>query len=241
MVEYNVHLTACRQIAKGTMAFHFEKPTGFSHKPGQAIDLILPGHRTDARPSDTRHTFSIVTAPEEEELVVATRIGESVFKRALCALPMGTEVQINGPFGSFTLPKNAERTAVLIAGGIGITPFMSMLRHAAKQQTPQQLILLYSNHHPEDAAFLEELQQLEQQNQRFQLMATMTDMAHSSQSWDGATQIIDSDWITRVVAGMDNPAFYVSGPPALVEAMRQTLTLSGIDEDNVRSETFYGY
>ncbi|NDO82920.1 oxidoreductase [Citrobacter sp. NCU1] len=241
MVDYHIHLTACRQIAKGTMAFHFEKPVGFSHKPGQAIDLILPGHQTDTRSSDTRHTFSIVTAPEEDELVVATRIGESVFKRALCALPIGTEVQINGPFGSFTLPKNTERASILIAGGIGITPFMSMLRHAAKQQPPQPLILLYSNHNPEEAAFLDELQQLEQQNQRFQLMATMTDMAHSTQSWNGATRIIDSDWIKQIVTGLDNPAFYVSGPPSLVEAMRHTLTMSGIDEDNVRSETFYGY
>ncbi|MDA8480987.1 FAD-dependent oxidoreductase [Citrobacter sp. Awk 4] len=241
MVEYHVHLTACRQIAKGTMAFHFEKPVGFSHKPGQAIMLILPGHQTDSRSSDTRHTFSIVTAPEEDELVVATRISESVFKRALCALPIGTEVQINGPFGSFTLPKNTERAGVLIAGGIGITPFMSMLRHAAKQLTPQSLILLYSNHHPEEAAFLEELQQLEQQNQRFQLIATMTDMAHSTQPWDGATRNIDTDWIKQIVTGLDNPVFYVSGPPALVEAMRQTLTMSGIDEDSVRSETFYGY
>lgn len=241
MAEYSVHLTACQSVAEGTMAFHFEKPDGFVHKPGQAMDLILPGHQDNPKSPDARHTFSIVTAPHEDELMVATRMRDSAFKRSLGALPPGTEVHIKGPFGSLTLHKDTDRAGVLIAGGIGITPFMSMLRHAAKQETPQDLLLLYSNRRPEEAPFLTELQQLEQQNPRFRLMATMTDMANSSHAWSGETRLIDSDWIKHAIGELNHPMFYLSGPPAMVEAMQQALTAAGVEEDDVRSEMFYGY
>nr|MBO1996996.1 oxidoreductase [Staphylococcus epidermidis] len=85
--------------------------------------------------------------------------------RALVALPVGAELDIDGPFGSLTLHKNTARAGVLIASGIGVTPFMSMLRNAAMQQSQQDLLLLYSNRRPEDSAFLSELQALERRIQ----------------------------------------------------------------------------
>ncbi|MEQ6292255.1 FAD-dependent oxidoreductase [Vogesella sp. GCM10023246] len=241
MSEYAVRLTSRNMVAEGTMAFCFEKPSGFVFKPGQAIDLILPGAHADPNSSDVRHTFSIISAPHEGELAVATRMRDSVFKRTLGKLPGGTEVMIDGPFGALTLHKNMARPAVLIAGGIGVTPFMSMLRHAAMHQQQQDLLLLYSNRRPEDTAFLGELQQLERENPRFRLMATMTDIAHSTQDWHGATSKIDGAWIKQAIAGLVAPIFYVSGPPAMVAAIRQVLTDADIDEDEVRSEEFYGY
>lgn len=223
------------------MAFCLEKPAGFEYKPGQAIDLILPRQSPGANSADVRHAFSIVSAPHEADLAIATRMRDSVFKQALGKLPAGTEVKINGPFGSLTLHKNKARAGVLVAGGIGITPFMSMLRHAAKHQVPQDILLLYSNRRPEDTAFLGELQQLENQNPRFRLMATMTDMGHSAQSWEGSTHKIDAAWAKQSISGLADPVFYVSGPPAMVESMRQALAAAGIDEEDVRSEEFYGY
>lgn len=241
MSEYSVRLTARQQVAEGTMAFCFEKPLGFVYKPGQAIDLILPGPHADSHSSDIRHTFSIVSAPHEGELTVATRMRDSAFKHALGALAIGTAISIDGPFGSLTLHKNPAHAAVLIAGGIGITPFMSMLRHAARQQLPQDLLLLYSNRRPEDAAFLGELQQLATVNPRFHLLATMTDMAQSAQAWDGASGKFDAARIQQDIVGLAEPVFYVSGPPAMVAAMRRELIDAGIDEDQVRSEEFHGY
>jgi ferredoxin-NADP reductase len=166
------------------MAFHFEKPTGFSFKPGQAIDVVLIDPPT-TDPQSARHTFSIVSAPFQGELVVATRMRDSAFKRAFKSVPVGSPAKLEGPFGSLTLHNNRARPAVFIAGGIGITPFMRILRQAAKDQLPQRLLLLYSNRRPEDAAFLAELQQLEQQNKNFRLVATMTEMSKSSRPWEG--------------------------------------------------------
>jgi ferredoxin-NADP reductase len=116
-----------------------------------------------------------------------------------------------------------------------------MLRHAVARQTPQDVVLLYSNRRPEDAAYLDELRQLEQQNPRFRLMASMTDMARSTRRRDGATKKIDGAWIRQAIANLDEPIAYVSGPPAMVQAMRLAITAAGVDDDDVRSEEFHGY
>lgn len=107
------------EIAEGTLAFHIEKSNGFTFKPGQAVDVILNDPLiTDDQ--NVRPTFSIVSAPFQDELVVATRMRDSPFKRALSSLWIGASVKIDGPFGS--LHNDRVRPAVFIAGGIGITP-----------------------------------------------------------------------------------------------------------------------
>lgn len=240
MSTFTTQLAVRESIAEGSMAFHFGKPADFGFKPGQAIDLILP-NPPGADEQSARHTFSIVSAPFQDELVVATRMRDSAFKRALGSLPIGAPVQVEGPFGSLTLHNDRTRPAVFIAGGIGITPIMSILRHAAQQRLPQSLLLLYSNRRPEDAAFLPELQQLERQNSNFRLLATMTGMSASSRAWEGGTTKIDETFVQTSVADLSRPIHYLVGPPGMVESMRQTLGRMDIDDDDIRSEEFYGY
>ena len=240
MSTYETRIEGREEVAEGTMAFRVAKPPGFSFKPGQAIDVVLvapPGG--DAQ--SARHAFSIVSAPFEAHLTFATRMRDSAFKRALKLLANGSPIQLDGPFGSLTLHNNRARPAVLIAGGIGITPFMSILRQAAQDQLPQRIVLLYSNRRPEDTAFLAELQALEQQNQNFRLLATMTQMEKSKQPWPGETHVIGETLLKRIASELLAPIYYLAGPPAMVDAMRQTLNLAGVDDDDVRSETFYGY
>jgi ferredoxin-NADP reductase len=125
MPSYGVRLAKPEEIAEGTMAFHFEKPAGFSFKPGQAIDVVLDSPCPHAQRADAqsyRHTFSIASAPFEDELVVAMRMRDSAFKRALKSLPLGSLVKLEGPVGLFTLHEDRARPAVFIAGGIDITP-----------------------------------------------------------------------------------------------------------------------
>ena len=141
----------------------------------------------------------------------------------------------------FSTASTRARAAVFIAGGIGITPFMSILRQAANDKLSQQLILLYSNRRPEDAAFLVELQQIQQQNKSFHLVATMTEMSKSSRPWDGETGLINDDLVKRSGGDLSAPIYYLAGPPAMVEAVRQTLNNASINDDDIRSEEFYGY
>lgn len=238
MPSYQVKLAGREELAEGTIAFRFEKPAGFNFKPGQAVVLEL----LDPPPEDgqKRRTFSLVSAPFESTLAIATRMRDTAFKRALGALPDGASLKLTGPIGQFTLTE-AARPAVFIAGGIGITPFMSMLRQAARDHAPHSLLLLYSNRRPEDAAFLGELQELERQNGNFRLVATMTEMSKSARKWGGQTGFVDADLIKRAAGRLTAPIYYVVGPPAMVAAMQETLRGTGVADDDIRSEEFYGY
>lgn len=240
MSTYESRLEGREAVAEGTMAFHFGKPGGFGFKPGQAIDLILP-ESAGAGAQDGRHAFSIVSAPGEDRLTVATRMRDSPYKRALGALADGAPVQIDGPFGSLTLHGNRSRAAVFIAGGIGITPFVSILRQAATERLPQRFVLAYSNRRPEDAAFLAELQSLEQRMEGFQLVATMTAAGLSKRSWAGATGTIDAELLKGIAGSLPSPIYYLAGPPAMVASLRDLLNRSGIEDDDIRSEDFFGY
>jgi ferredoxin-NADP reductase len=224
-------------IAERTSAFHFARPQGFAFEAGQAIDLVLPGRADGA----SRHTFSLVSAPFENELVVATRMRESAFKRALALLAPGAYVGIDGPFGSLALHTDVARPALFVAGGIGITPFVSMLRQAAHDERPQLLTLLYSNRRPEDAAFLPELGSLERQHPRFRMIATMTGMAGSSLPWGGDRRTIDVELVRWAIGEGPLPIAYVAGPPAMVQALWETLNRAGVQDGDIRSENFFGY
>jgi ferredoxin-NADP reductase len=241
MTIYDATLTSKHDVAEGTTAFYFSKPEGFVFKPGQAIDLILPSaDKSDAE--GERHAFSIVSAPFQDELCITTRMRDSAYKRSLKSLTLGAEVKIDGPFGSLTLHNKSARAGVFIAGGIGITPFISILQQAvAGEPLSRQLLLVYSNRRPEDAAFLHELQELEGQNPHFRLLATMTQMADSSQPWLGATGLMDERMLKQAIGDLPEPIVYVVGPPSMVEAMKLTLGRIGIDEDDIRTEEFYGY
>lgn len=228
------------QIAEDTMAFHFEKPTGFGFKPGQAIDLIL-ANPPSADAANARHAFSLVSAPSEDIISIATRMRGSEFKNALASLPIGSIASLDGPFGSLTLHSNRARPAVFIAGGIGITPFMSILRQAVHDQLPQRFILVYSNRRPEVAAFLAELRKLERQKRNFRLLPTMTRTNGTGRSWAGRTGHIDRELINRVKNEASTAVYYVAGSPAMVAGTRQLLANAAIDDDDVRSEEFYGY
>ena len=238
MASYEVKLAGREPLAEGTLAFRLEKPPGFRFKAGQAIVLELLD--PPAQDGQKRRTFSLVNAPFESTLVIATRMRDSAFKRALRALPDGANLKLTGPIGQFTLA-DAARPAVFIAGGIGITPFMSMLRQAARDRSPQALLLLYSNRRPEDAAFLEELQALERQNDNFRLVATMTEMSKSARTWSGPTGFVGAALISAATRALKAPVYYVVGPPAMVLAMQETLRSAGVSDEDIRSEEFYGY
>jgi ferredoxin-NADP reductase len=237
---FRTRLMGRSSVAEGTMAFHFAKPSGFSFKAGQAADLtLLSPPETDSE--GNIRTFSIASPPFEDQLTFATRLRDTAFKRSLKVVPIGTEIHIASPSGSFTLHKNRNKPAVFLAGGIGITPFLSVVRQADHERLPHQLHLFYSNRRPEDAPFLDTLQGLEKTNPNFRLVSTMTEMTRSSCEWKGETGFINGEMLTRHLRTLEGPIYYVAGPPPMVAAMREMLVGAGVDEDDVRTEEFAGY
>jgi ferredoxin-NADP reductase len=222
------------------MAFHFEKPSQFDFKPGQSADVTLLNPPETDSEGNTR-TFSIASSPFESQLIFATRMRDTAFKRSLKNLPLGTEVKIDSAMGSFMLHKNSAKPAVLLAGGIGITPFLSIVGQADHDRLPHKLYLFYSNRRPEEAPFLEALQMLEKTNPKFQLICTMTEMSQSRWEWKGETGLINKEMLSRHLTSLQGPIYYAAGPPAMVSGMRKMLVEAGVNEDDIRTEEFAGY
>jgi ferredoxin-NADP reductase len=185
--------------------------------------------------------FSLASAPHEPVLKIATRQRDTAFKRNLKNMAEGTELSFEGPFGSFTLHENVQRPAVFLSGGIGITPFHSMISDATHRSLPHRIFLFYSNRRPEDTVYLDELKSFEAANPNFTLIATMTAMEKSAQSWDGERGYVDAAMLARHLPADSNPVYYLAGPQGMVLALRDMLTGSGISRDDIRYEEFTGY
>jgi ferredoxin-NADP reductase len=240
MAIYKVKLKRRQEIASGTMAFHFEKPEGFSYTAGQFGDVTLANPpETDAE-GNTR-TFTLASAPYEGDLMVATRMRDSAFKRVLKSMALGTEASLNAPDGSLTLHSDARIPAVFLSGGIGVTPVRSIVLQATHDKLPHKIVLFDSNRRPEDAAFLDELAEAQKRNPNFTLIGTMTEMEKSSKAWRGATGYVTQAMLLKSVHDLSLPIFYISGPPAMVAAMRKILDDSGVKDDQIRTEEFAGY
>jgi len=237
---YHVTLKKRQEVAKGTMAFYFDRPATFTFKAGQFIDLSLPNLSASDPQGNTR-AFTLASAPSEQQLMVATRIRDTTFKRMLREMPLETTIDIEGPFGQFTLPDKDSPTSVFLAGGIGITPFRSMLVEAAHNKLPHRLILMYSNRGPEDAAFLDELQALQQVNPNYTCIGTMTNPTAGTEIWEGETGRIDQIMLRKYVKGTETAMYYVVGPPAMVKGLRTMLEAAGISKTSIRYEEFVGY
>jgi ferredoxin-NADP reductase len=240
MPPYKAKLKAQEALCAGTTAFYFEKPQDFKFEAGQFVNftLLSPGE-TDVE-GNTR-ALSIASAPQEQNLMVALRLRATAFKRSLNSLPLGTELLLQGPYGWLTLPRNTLRPAVLLAGGIGITPFRSLVMSEAESRSPRRIFLFYSVRVPEEAAFLKELQQMEQHNERYKLICTVTQPEKVRMPWRGETGRISIEMLSKWVPDLSAPIYYIAGPPGMVTGVRRMLIDSGIGEEDIRAEEFSGY
>ena len=226
-------------IAAGTVRAIFELEGGFSFEAGQTCDVTLPAPRYQDEHGNAR-TFSIASSPADlPRLMFATRTSNSAFKRSLVECRPGAEADIDGPYGSFTLHRNTAKPAVLFAGGIGITPFRSIVKDATERSLAHAMTLFYSNRTPDSTAFLPDLEEWARRNPRLTLVPTVTDDV-DIHTWKYQKGMIDAAFLQgRLPAG--DAIYYVAGPAAFVTAMRVALERSGADPDNVRTEEFPGY
>jgi ferredoxin-NADP reductase len=240
MIRFQSKLLSQAEVADETMAFRFERPTGFQFKAGQYIDLHLLGPGP-GKSNGLTHTFSIASSPFAEEIVITTRMRDTEFKRALSDLPLGAVVGIEGPMGSFTLHNNTARPAVLLAGGIGIAPFLSIVSFATAERLRHPIFLFYADRYLEDAAFMEALWLLAEANPRFRFVPTFTRMPINYRGWKGSTGHISTEMLSMHVGRLQGPTYYLAGPPTMVTAMRQILNEAGVNDDDIRTEEFAGY
>jgi ferredoxin-NADP reductase len=239
-MQHETRLLRSEVLAEGTMGFWFARPQGFDYRSGQNGQFTLLEAKEFDGFGPTR-TFTFASAPHEPELMIATRMRDTAFKRTLRFASPGLRVGVEGPNGLMMLHDEPARPAVFIAGGIGVTPFLSMARHAAHAKLPHQLWMFYSNRRPEDAPFLSELQGLAQANDNFHLVPTMTEMEKSGAKWSGETGVVRAELLRRHLQGVERPIYYLAGPPGMVMGMQTMLDGLGVALEDVRDEEFYGY
>lgn len=228
------------EVAHETLAIEVARPTGFAFRAGQYVDLTVfnPADRDALGPT---RSLTIASAPGAENLEFLMRIRDTAFKRSLATLPVGVELLVEGPFDDLRMRPQPGRPLVFIAGGTGIAPFLSVLREAVRAGNPLPATLFYSNGRPEDAAYLDELQELESAIRGLRLVATMTRMAESARSWSGETGRLEIGFLERYLPSLVGPTYYLVGGPMLVSQFRWGLTSAGVNDSDIGLEMYAGY
>jgi ferredoxin-NADP reductase len=228
-----------REVAKGTLMVTFDllgEEVDFTAGQYFWVTLLDPPYDDDRGP---RRHISVVTSPNERGVLgLCTRIRDTAFKRSLAELPVGTDVDVEQPKGSFLLPTETDRPFVFVAGGIGITVFRSMLLYITEEGLPHRVTLVYSNRDRESTAFFDELQELAARNDNISLVLTMTD----EEGWDGETRRIEAEMLRDHLDGdLNDYSYLVAGPPPMTQGVVENLKGAGIPEEQVSADSFSGY
>ena len=228
-----------REVAEGTLLVIFDlQGDEVDFRPGQYfwVELLDSPHEDE---KGLRRHFSVVTSPTERGVLgVCTRLRDTAFKKTLAELKVGDEAEVEPPKGDYALPEDTSPHYVFVAGGIGITVFRSMLRYIADTGEPYRVTLVYSNRDRAGTAFLEELQELEQQIPGLRLLLTMTE----DEGWEGESRFVGPELLSDHLEGeLADHTYLVAGPPPMVEAVAGQLSEAGVPEDQVLPDRFSGY
>lgn len=238
--SYTTRFLHKKEVAKDTFSFCFERPEKFEFLPGQYNRWTLPITANDARGSS--RFFTISSSPlDTDTLSITTKIIQSDFKKALLKLESNNEIKIFGPMGNFILNETNTKPRVFIAGGIGITPYHSMLTYAAAKNLTIPLTLFVSFSTPEEMVFHEELKKISEEHTKIKIVYTITKPEESQISWDGEKGRISQELIKKYVSNITGKFFYVVGPPPMEEATTKMLKDLQITEENILTEAFTGY
>ncbi len=221
-------LTEKKPETPDVTSFIFSPSESLTWQPGQFLHYVLHHRPTDDRGSD--RWFTVSAAPFENHVMVTTRHASeksSTFKNALFDLKEGDEIEISVMEGDFTL-NDPEKEHVFIAGGIGVTPFRSIIKQLDHDKKPINVTLLYSNH-DQNIVYKEELETIAANNPNFKIHYIFS------------PEHIDEGKIREFVPDITTPIFYVSGPEPMVDALGETLKKMGIQEDHIKQDWFPGY
>jgi ferredoxin-NADP reductase len=224
------------------VSFQLERPRGYEYRAGQWFVISFPG------PEEPYfHHFSHSNAPSETVLEFTTHLRDTEFKRALDDLPLGAEIELEGPYGTFTLPEEVE-WAVFITGGIGITCVRSILRSLARDlgldesawvsDGPRSIVLLNANSSEQSIPFQDELAWLEG---RIEGLRVVHVISQPEENWRGYRGHVDRGVFERELGNPQKWTFFVSGPPDFDQSTMEELAAWGVDDASITMEQFDGY
>ncbi len=226
-----------RPVAKKTLRVEFKLPKAVSFKAGQYTTITLLNPPYNDALGLTRD-FSLVNPPQENEIfAITTRLRDTAFKKSLAELPEGTKVEVREPVGDLVLPEFLQEPLVFIAGGIGVTPFISMLNDLASRNAKIPISLLLSNRDLASAPYLDDIDALTKRLPEFSPILTVT----QDKNWHGEKGRINAEFLDKNISNLDSPIYYVTGSPAMVRDIFDALISLGVNPMKIKSEDFAGY
>lgn len=236
-IEFVAEVLESRPLTPTSHHIRITRHSEFAFEPVQYTKLSLDTGSGDGSFDDSR-PMSLASSPTREYLEYGVRVSESAFKQTFVDLEPGDEVLVEGPRGDFVL--DSDRPAVLVAGGIGITPLKGMAEYAADERLEVPVRLLYSNRTRDEIAYRDELESLAESNPRFEITYTLTREPNESE-WSGRRGRIDRSLLETVGRELATPVFYLCGTPGMVRGMRETLRSMAIPSERIQYERFWGY
>lgn len=227
------------RIARDTYEFVFPAPPHFHFKPGQYMEWTLAHPRTDAR--GNRRYFTLASSPTEHNLRLAVKFypNSSSYKKALLGLNRETIVLASQLAGDFVLPDDPRQPCVLIAGGIGVTPFRSMIKYLLDRAQKRPITLFYASKTVDDFVYRDVFDRAEKEL-GIRTVYTVTDNAGLPANWAGKVGRITPDLIRKTVPEFRDAIFYVSGPRSMVDSFKRSIRSLGVPGLEVRTDYFAG-
>lgn len=236
--RFMLTLKSIRESANDTFDFTFVPDRQFSFQPGQYLEWTLPHAFPDAR--GNRRFFTIASSPTEKDVLLGLKFypKSSTFKRALGGMQVGDKISASSLAGSLTLPSDPRKKIVFIAGGIGVTPFRSMFLYLLDKKEARPIVMLYSNKTAGDIAYKDIFDRAYKELN----IKTIYALTNKSEPVPGMhSGSIDADLITREIPDYQERIFYISGPRAMVETFKKTLTGLKVSRFKIKSDFFPGY
>jgi glycine betaine catabolism B len=218
---------------------------GIDYTAGQYAFFKLDHISSDAK-GPIRH-FSIASSPtEQDHILISTRIRDTPYKQKLASLKEGAKILVWGPEGEFVLHDDYSKPAVFLSGGIGVTPFRSMIKYATDKQLPIKITMFDSNKNQQNILYKEEFDRWADQNKNFKVIYAITEEEQEAinSNWSGERGRIGKLMLERHLSKgeIGNAIFYICGPPGMLKAMQELLQKEmQIPKDRFKVEAFTGY
>ena len=226
------------KISADEYDFVFASDRLFSFRPGQYLEWTLGHKHPDNR--GNRRYFTIASSPTENEVHLGVKFYEpaSTYKRALLSMNIGDTISVSSLAGDFVLPKNKKKKLVFVAGGIGITPFRSMVQYMIDNKDSREAILFYSNKTFDEVAYKDTFDRADREI-GFKTIYALTN--ETKQIPGMVSGQINGVLIAREIPDYKNRTFYLSGPRGMVEGFKKTLKTMGVPWWRIKSDYFPGF
>lgn len=238
--KFVMSLTEKIQIAPDIMDFIFTPRERLRYHPGQYLEWTFQHPHTDSR--GNRRYFTISSSPTEDTLRIGVKFyeGGSSYKKSLQNMDEKMPIVAAQLAGEFTLPKDKTKKLVFVAGGIGVTPYRSMLKYLIDTKEQRDIIVLFSNKYEEDIVYKDILDQAETEL-GIKTVYTLTDTDKISPTWTGERGRISPEIIMKYIPDWKERLFYLSGPHAMVVGFETTLRQMGLPASLIKKDFFPGF